>query len=258
MKNNIRILLFFPMFFLMACSTTTWIVESQEEVDRGDYKLLNSKLFLQKVGIDAEKRVILLTPVGDKFGNTDAQIFDILCEAIRDKELPSDVEILVRVPPGDTVSLENFKACKEIHIDYPGTEFNTYSRKANEMSYRDLLHLADSLYHSELVISSPSTMVIDGAAFDKPLILLGFEGREHKDYFDSFVHIYDYDHMQHVIKTGGTRMAKSPDELIDAINHYLNYPEEGENERKKIVDEQCVYTDGKSGERIARVLLSFV
>jgi len=50
MKNNIRILLFFPMFFLMACSTTTWIVESQEEVDRGDYKLLNSKLFLQKVG----------------------------------------------------------------------------------------------------------------------------------------------------------------------------------------------------------------
>jgi hypothetical protein len=50
MKNNIRILLLFPMFFLMACSTTTWIVESQEEVDRGDYKLLESKLFLQKTG----------------------------------------------------------------------------------------------------------------------------------------------------------------------------------------------------------------
>ncbi|MBO6621138.1 MAG: hypothetical protein JJ892_03085 [Balneola sp.] len=50
MKKNIRILLLFPVVFLMACSTTTWIVESQEEVDRGDYKLLNSKLFLQKVG----------------------------------------------------------------------------------------------------------------------------------------------------------------------------------------------------------------
>lgn len=35
---------------VLGCSTTTWIVESQQEVDRGDYKLLNSKLFLEKVG----------------------------------------------------------------------------------------------------------------------------------------------------------------------------------------------------------------
>lgn len=35
---------------ILGCSSTTWIVESQQVVDRGDYKLLDSKLFLQKVG----------------------------------------------------------------------------------------------------------------------------------------------------------------------------------------------------------------
>jgi len=36
--------------FIVGCSSTTWIVESEEEVDRGDYKLLESELFLQKIG----------------------------------------------------------------------------------------------------------------------------------------------------------------------------------------------------------------
>ncbi len=35
---------------IVSCSSTTWIVESEVEVDRGDYKLLESELFLQKVG----------------------------------------------------------------------------------------------------------------------------------------------------------------------------------------------------------------
>lgn len=35
---------------IVGCSSTTWIVESEEEVDRGDYKLLESELFLQKIG----------------------------------------------------------------------------------------------------------------------------------------------------------------------------------------------------------------
>ncbi len=50
MSNFYKIIFLVYAVFIMACSTTTWIVESQEEVDRGDYKLLDSKLFLQKVG----------------------------------------------------------------------------------------------------------------------------------------------------------------------------------------------------------------
>lgn len=43
-----KILLITGFILFLGCSTTTWIVESEEEVDRGDYKLLDSKLFLQK------------------------------------------------------------------------------------------------------------------------------------------------------------------------------------------------------------------
>ena len=50
MNKTIKLILISSLLFFYGCSTTTWIVENQEEVDRGNYKLLDSKLFLQKTG----------------------------------------------------------------------------------------------------------------------------------------------------------------------------------------------------------------
>ncbi len=50
MKSFSKISLITLASILISCSSTTWIVESQEEVDRGDYKLLDTKLFIQKSG----------------------------------------------------------------------------------------------------------------------------------------------------------------------------------------------------------------
>lgn len=50
MKSFFKIVGILCSAVILGCSSTTWIVESQQVVDRGDYKLLDSKLFLQKVG----------------------------------------------------------------------------------------------------------------------------------------------------------------------------------------------------------------
>ncbi len=48
MKSLIFILISF--LALSACSTTTWIVQQEDAIDRGDYKLLDSELFLRRNG----------------------------------------------------------------------------------------------------------------------------------------------------------------------------------------------------------------
>lgn len=213
--------------------------------------------FFRRIGISPEKKMVLLAPVGDKFGNTDWQIFEILCDAIKNKEIP-DLQILVRVPPGDTVNLNNFQRCKNILFDYPGIQFKGYHRKENEMGLNDLLYLADSIFHSEIIITGPSTMAIDAAAFDKPIILLGFDGLERKDYYYSVRHFYDFDHMQNVVKTKGISMAESKEKLKELVNLYLKNPETNQEGRKKIVDEQCWQLDGKSSQRLADFILPFL
>mgnify|MGYP003626161300 FL=1 len=50
MSSFLKITVILSSILMLGCSTTTWIVESEQEVDRGDYKLLDSKLFLEKVG----------------------------------------------------------------------------------------------------------------------------------------------------------------------------------------------------------------
>ncbi len=214
--------------------------------------------FYKRIGAHLAKRLVLLAPEGDKFTDTDAEVFNLLCEAIKEGKLPRDLAFLVRVPPGDTVNLQNFHRCADILFDYPGVSFTGNSRKENEMSLRDLLHLADSLFHSSLVISGTSTIAIDAAAFDKPVIFRAFEGREKKGYYQGFVHGFDFDHMQRVVQTGGVVMAKSSEELIKLINHALSYPADHRTARARIVLEQCGAQDGQASARLAAALRSFV
>jgi len=51
--------LFIILLFGIACSSTTWIVQDENAVDRGDYKLLESDLFLEKTGQVSPERPVI-------------------------------------------------------------------------------------------------------------------------------------------------------------------------------------------------------
>lgn len=46
-------------FFLISCSSTNWVVENQNEIDRNDFKLLESRLFLDQInGINPKNPIL--------------------------------------------------------------------------------------------------------------------------------------------------------------------------------------------------------
>ncbi len=214
--------------------------------------------FFSRIGGNPEKPLILLAPTGDRFGNTDWQIFEILRQAIEKNELPSNLQVLVRIPPGDTVSLGDFKKSGNILFDYPGARFREHSRKGNEMSFSDLLHLADSIFYSKLVITGPSTMYIDAVALNSPAIFLGFDGWQKRSYYNSVRHYYDFNHLQNIVSTAGVLMAKTEKELLKFVNEYLVNPELHASSRKEIVAQQCGKLDGQSSRRMVDFILSFL
>jgi hypothetical protein len=212
-------------------------------------KRSNREEFFKKIGADKNKRLLLYIPWGDKFADTDWQFLQML---------PGDLQILMRLPPGDTVNLEKFNQCKNVIIDSPGIVFGKRGRKTNEMSYDDLLHLADSLYYSDVVVAPPSTLVIDAVAFDKPVVLMAFDGENKKKYYEGVSHYYDFDHISNLVKTGGQKLARNKKELIDYINDYLKNPSIDKDGRKRVIEEQCWKLDGKSSQRVADYILSFL
>ncbi|MBU3926054.1 CDP-glycerol glycerophosphotransferase family protein [Patescibacteria group bacterium] len=223
-----------------------------------NYPRSEKKEFFKKIKGDSDKPLILWAPLGDKFSDLDSQFFEILCEAIKKEELPKDLQVLVRVPPGDTLNLHGLKPCPNLIFDYPGSGFEGMHRKANEMSLVDLLHLADSLFYSSLVVTCASTICIDATVFDKPIIYLGFDAKEKRDYYESIINHYDYDHTRNILKTNGVEIAISKQDLIKLINKYLKNPELKREERKIIVKEQCWKFDGQASQRLADYILSFL
>jgi hypothetical protein len=93
--------------------------------------------------------------------------------------------------------------------------------------------------------------------FDKPQIIVDFDGFVKKDYWHSVRRYHDEDHMKKMLACGGVFIAKDEDSLLRAINRYLDNPAADDDGRKRMFEQQIAFRDGKSGERVAKAVLEF-
>ena len=214
--------------------------------------------FFKKVGVDINKKIILFIPIGDRYLNDNKVDRDIV--SILDENSSADYQVLVRLPPGDYVrEIENnpdqFKKIKVVY-DRGGTIIDNI--KMTELSKEDDEHLAETIFWSDVVITGPSTIVIDAAYQDKPTILFGFDGNQKREYFNSIRRYYDYDNFISILQSKGAKFVTSKEEFIATIEEYLADPTRDQNYRKDLVLQQATFIDGKSTERLFILLKEFL
>ncbi|MEK7078187.1 MAG: hypothetical protein AAB911_01325 [Patescibacteria group bacterium] len=216
-------------------------------------------IFLKKLGFNPSDRLIFVGPLGRRFANTDGQLLDILKRSLLDKKIPGSVKFLVRLPPNDYVSFDGFTPDNNFFIYKPGIPFRKDIYSDWEVTMDEDLPLADSLYHSDLVVIYASSLVLDAAALDRPIVLVSFDGQEQKPVFGSVSRFAEYyEHTKKMLKTGACFVAKDPDEMIRTINIYLNDSGLDRSGRNSLVVEQIGKLDGKSASRIADLLSELV
>ncbi|MDB6036889.1 MAG: hypothetical protein JWM99_730, partial [Verrucomicrobiales bacterium] len=74
----------------------------------------------------------------------------------------------------------------------------------------------------------------------------------------SCLRYYDYEHYKRVVQTGGFKISRSIDELVQHIQEYLDNPKLDAAGRARIRQEQCWKLDGRAGCRIAEFLLDYI
>jgi CDP-glycerol glycerophosphotransferase (TagB/SpsB family) len=207
--------------------------------------------FFKNLGIPSEKRLVLFAPVGDRYlsdNSVDREIVEML-----DARLPDDCHLLVRLPPTDSVAaLDGFMG-KRVTIERPTARFKTF--KNVELAPGDDEHLADTLYWTDLVVTGPSTIAIDAAFFDKPVILIGFNGQGERPYYRSIRRYYDYDHWKPVLASGGVRLVENTVALKEACAAYLADPAHDAEGRERLVEVEAYRRDGSATSRLVEVLL---
>ncbi len=198
--------------------------------------------------------LLLYAPIGDFYianNTTDAYVVSLLASM--------DAQTIVRFSP--TVPVNNMEIAapqnQKVVFDRPGVNFVKGDIGNQELSPEDDARFLQELVFSDVIICGPSTVALDAISVDKPVIIINFHP-DQRGYYDGIARRYDYDHFRFAISLGAFRVARSPEELRSLIAAYYADPLRDREQRKKLRDAYCGPIDGKSGERVAVAILSFI
>jgi hypothetical protein len=218
--------------------------------------IYNREDFFRKVNLDPYRKTILFTPAGKRFFDADWYVLKVLLE-LAERESPK-IQILVRCPPNDSVYLGNIEHSNYFAIDRPGLQFSENVFKDQELDLESMKWLVNVIYHTDMIVSYNSTLCIEMALFDKPIITIAFDELPNKQYLKSSRRFLNFSHVREFHKTGCARIAYSPQDLKEHIDFYLSHPQSDSENRKKMLFKQCEKIDGRSGERLSFFLRKFL
>lgn len=202
--------------------------------------------FRKEQRLDVKKKMVLFATPGDNYLENNP-ITPLVLEALKD----IDANIFVRLPLVGKEDLSGYVLPKNAVLDDPGNYQNFTQVHVTQNADR---HLANCLNASDVVITWASTMILDAAVFNKPIILVDFDATP-RPYHYSIVRYYDYEHHQFILKSGGVRLTRSPEELKYWVKRYLAEPRLDEGGRKRVVKEYCGAVDRNAGRRLGEFLL---
>lgn len=224
------------------------------------YPKISKKEFFAHLGIPDNKRVILCAPFFNDYTKSAVKVINTLTCAISDGRLPNDIHLLVRFRPNSAeipegkLNPSNYltitRPCKLYFDNMGGLVTQDY-----EFTEADVELLFNSLYFSDVTINTISTLSIDAAALDKPVINIRFDAESSCPKKHSVEQMVGHDHYEVIERSGGVALASSMSQLLEQINAYLKNPLLHREGRKTMRDEQIELMDGQSGKRVANFII---
>jgi hypothetical protein len=214
--------------------------------------------FCRRAGLDPARRILTLTTIPAEAYPRHDVVIDRLLDAMRSGAIAAPCDLLVRVHPRDDLrAYDCYAGTPRVVVEKP---FRESARAGDghsvDVTAENTRHLADTLYHSDVVLNVASTIAIEASIFDTPVVNIAFDQdhAEARPFLASPLRYYSYTHYQQIVRAGAVRIAKSAGEMVDLVNAYLADPSRDAEGRRRVVAEQCEFTDGRSAERLAEVI----
>ncbi len=207
--------------------------------------------FFAQFNLDPNKKLILYAPIGDhlvKYNDIDQFVMETLGHV--------SAQVLVRFPPDEAVTLVNFHTPKNMAYDKPGVTFKDTEFGDREIRKEDDDRLIDEIYYSDVIATGPTSISLDSALIDRPIITVNFYPSK-RNLYDG-VYTYTASHMQKLLGTHGVRHATTQEQFLKDINDYLRNPSLDTEGRAKIRSLWFSHADGRAGERVAHEIINFL
>lgn len=221
--------------------------------------------FLASLGLDPGRRLIFYGSSAPKNFPHTFDALEWLARALVEDRLAQPAQLLVRLHPAYFVSkgrgrvLESYQERIEaLERDYGGlVRFAHPSIESLagglDMPKQDMLELAETLGHADVLLTEYSTLMIEAAILDRPVINVSLFQYRDTDRPARFFETYT--HLQPVLESGACRNAYSFPELESLLNRYLTDPALDRQNRANLVDKMIPVNRGRAGQAVGRRLL---
>ncbi len=137
-----------------------------------------------------------------------------------------------------------------IRVSYPWSHANKKTLFWGEPSTEDLEIFSNTLRYCELVINIASTVSIDAAILDKPIVCVGFSSNSENKFSSLYYNFHYSDHYKPIMKTGATPLSTTLENLLALSVEGIENPLHLSEKRAQMVRLLCGDIDGKAADRV--------
>lgn len=215
----------------------------------------------QRLGLDPARKILVFGTVSPFLFRYNLEVAELLARAVASGRISQPSQLVVRLHPQSISGIyaDDLEAYRALQGRYPALVALDLPQVINSglqwaLPDDEMIWLASLLRWADVSLTVGSTLAIDAALCDTPVIGVAFDGLQSLPYPRSIRRAYDYTHYKPLVETGGLRLAETEEQMIELVNRYLADPALDQEGRAAIVREQAWKMDGHSGERVAGLI----
>ncbi len=190
-----------------------------------------------------------------------------LARLVAEDRLAEPSQLLIRLHPNHFMDEPLYAGERErifqLARDLPNVHVVEPVPLGGELGYysgEDMPEKTSMMAHSDVFLTVYSTMVVEAAIHDRPIVSMCFDapgGWNQPGKFSlALSKIGDWPTHRRFREAGAGKVALNEDELREAIDCALRDPMAEHAQRQAFIERECTYVDGTAGERTAEYLLS--
>lgn len=210
-----------------------------------------------RYGLDPAKRTLVFFSMPQSRHDSQHLIVENLAAEIeRAGDLPSDLQILVKCHPFDD------PACYAPVIErYSNVRMFTTAKRSNRSATdwlpdpEEIENARDCFVFADATCNIYSTVTIEAALFDKPIIHIAFDAAPLRPGRVPCREYYNFTHFKPIVDMEASTLVYNQQELQHALREALDYPGARSAQRRALARRFAGPMDGQSSMRVVRELL---
>jgi hypothetical protein len=215
--------------------------------------------FMSELGLETERPLLCFTAASVRVVPEESKTVRGLCEAIADGRIGGSPALLVRLNP--TGSDPGYRALPDdfpfVRVTEPKWDHRPElpGGRWQASEWEDTSQFANIILHSAMNISAASTVTLDFAVFDRPVVTIAYDPPESRAQGRSVATYPMQDVYRPAVELGACTIVRNEDDLCGAVNCYLEDSSRDSAGRNAFVEVSTGAHLCDSVEQLARVVL---